>query len=192
MSYMNDLLIILLSLIFLSFSPVTASELPQSSAAPDDPAILDQEIRQTIDALREIVLARELGLSQERTAVLLENMQIARQIRQAYLTQRTQLEHQLEQIITQSPPNQQQIHAILQTLENIKRQYYQQMGQADQDVQKLLSPEEQARYVVFQKNFSQRLQAVIVHIRQQRSPTSPASLHLLRQQPEESVIRQSR
>lgn len=187
------MLIALLSLIMVLFFSAVASELPQNiPAAPDDPAVLDREIRQAIEALREIALVKELGISQDRTALLLEKMQAARHIRQAYLTQRSQLEQQLEQIITQSPPDQQQIHTMLQALEQIKRQYYQQMGQADHDVQQLLSPEEQARYVVFQKNFSKRLQDVILHIRQQRPPTSPSSLQLLRQQPDESVIRQPR
>jgi hypothetical protein len=193
MNRTNYILIVLLSLILLSFSLAVASEPPQiSSTPPDDPRVLDQEIRQAIDALRESALVKELGIPQERTTLLLEKMQTARYIRQTYLTQRSQLEHQLELIITQSPADQQQIHATLQALERIKRLYYQQMGQADQDVQKLLSPEEQARYVVFQKNFNKRLQDVILHIRQQRPPTSPSSLQLLRQQPEESVIRQSR
>lgn len=170
--------------------PTYAAEQAPPPQTTDDMVTLDREIRQSIDTLREVSLMKALALPRERADLVLQKIQAVRVIRQQYLLQRTQLESTLEQALSIVSPEPRSIYQILQDLESVQKTYYQQMVAADQELRLLLSPEEQAKYVVFQKNFNKRLQEVILQIRQQRSQTSDNALFLLRKQAEESVIRQ--
>lgn len=153
---------------------------------------LDQEIRRTIDDLRENQLLHALDLSEERARRFLETLHDARQIRQAYQIQRADIEQQLEALLQYEQPDHTKIYQVLQELQTAKAHYYQQVLQADQTLWTLLSPEEQARYILFQRHFMQQLHAMIARIRQQRAQTQSQSNFLLRRQDEESVIRQPR
>jgi FtsZ-binding cell division protein ZapB len=154
---------------------------------------LDQEIRQTIDTLRQTYLIQELNFTEEKAKHILQKIQDARDVRERYITQSAQIEQQLKILVDVVHPDQAQINKALQTLEVMRTQYYHYVLQADQELRMLLSPEEQARYVLFQRNFQRTLQEMIVRIRQQRahSPTETNSNILLRKEEKESVIRQA-
>lgn len=151
---------------------------------------LDQEIRHTIDTLREFYLIQELDLSADRAKDILKKMQETRQIRQAYLASRSDIEDQLETILGVSPPDQSKITELILELDAMHNQYYQDLLQTDKELRMMLSPEEQAKYVLFQKKFQQHLQDIVARIRQQRPQAPTPSNFLLRKQEQESVIRQ--
>jgi len=142
-----------------------------------------------IDILREMHLIKELALPEDRAKRLLEKMHYARKIKQRYLVQRDQIETKLDTLLEFPHPNQTQLDTVLQELEQAKVQYYQLTLIADHELRILLSPEEQAKYVLFQKNFNQKLKDMIVNIRQQRANPAPKQNFLLRRQDGESVIR---
>ena len=153
---------------------------------------LDQELRQAIETLREYNLVKELDLPESRTEQLVATLQNARQIQRSYQIRRAEIEHQLANILQGSEPDQAHIRQILQALDGVKQQYQTQMLQADQQLWSLLSPEEQARYILFQHHFTEQLQDMIIRIRQQRIQSSTQRNFLLRRKDEESVIRQPR
>lgn len=151
---------------------------------------LDQEIRHTIDAL----LVQALDLTEERAQRLLNTLHEARRMHQEYQHQRGRIEGQLEALLQVAQPDQAKIQQALQELETTKTQYHQQMLLADQTLGSFLSVEEQAKYILFQRHFTQQLHEMIAKIRQARltQPMSNQSNFLLRRQDEESVIRQPR
>ena len=153
---------------------------------------LDHEIRQTIDAVREYQLLQTLELSEERSQHLVETLHDARRIRQNYQSQRIAIEGKLELLLQVTQPDHNKIQHILQELKTVKSSYYQQILQADQTLWSLLSTEEQAKYILFQRHFTQQLHMMIAKIRQERSQTQNDSNFLLRRQNAESVIRQPR
>ncbi len=165
--------------------PVSLSELPDTQIQE---LSLDQEIRQTIDAL----LLQALDLPEERSQRLLETLHDARRIRQNYQTQREEIEGKLEPLLRIAQPDQAKIQEVLQELETTQTHYYQQVLHADLALWALLSAEEQAKYILFQRHFTQQLHNMITKIRQERLPTNSQFNFLLRRQDEESVIRQPR
>jgi hypothetical protein len=153
---------------------------------------IDQEIRLTIDALREQELLQALDLPEKRAQRLLSTLHDARRIRQAYQVRRADIEHQLEALLDYPQPDHTKIQQALQELEIAKTGYYQQILQTDQTLWALLSPEEQAQYILFQRNFTQQLQDIIIKIRQERIQSEDQFNFLLRRQNNESVIRRPR
>ena len=171
-------------------SPGAGPQTPPNSvlAASDS---TDREIWNAIEALRETRLIKELALSADRAAQILEKIRTAKKIRQRYLLQRQQIETKLDALIEIPHPDQTGLSAALKELETVKAQSYQLALTADQELWTLLSPEEQAKYVLFQKNFNKQLKEIIAAIRQQRA-APPSQNLLLRRQDGESVIRDPR
>jgi Spy/CpxP family protein refolding chaperone len=159
----------------------------------DPPPSTDQEIREMLDTLREIHLIKELNLPEDRANRLLEKIRYTRKIRQRYLFQRYQLENTLNALLEYPASDPTKITTVLQELEAAKMQYYQRVIDADNELRMILSPEEQAKYVLFQRNFNKKLKEVIASIRRQyRAKTTPRRNFLLRKQEGESVIRHPR
>jgi hypothetical protein len=149
-----------------------------------------QALREMIYSLRATYLLKELKLPEERAKQVLENMQAVKELRQQYLFQRSRIEHELDVLLQYPTPDHTKLTVVLQELETTQTQYYQHVLDADRTLRTLLSPEEQAKYVLFQKNFNKTLQDMIVSIRQ-HSPRPPSKQNfLLRKQETESVIRQ--
>jgi hypothetical protein len=194
--YMRSLLLGCLLLVLPGISSIGTDEhkTPQEQSGQqseeDMRRTLDLEIRHTIDVLRELSLIQELELPEDRATHILKKMQDARQIRKAYLINRSHIEDQLGVLLYASPPDQSKITELILELDAMKTQYYQDLLRTDKELRMMLSPEEQAKYVLFQKKFHQQLQEIIARIRQQRSHTSPPSNVLIRKQEQESVIRQ--
>jgi len=150
----------------------------------------DREIREMLDTLRESYLIKELKLPEDRAKRVLGKMRHARKIKQRYLFDRYQIENKLDALLGLSAPEPTKITAVLKELEVAKMRYYQHATEADNELHMLLSPEEQAKYVLFQRNFNKKLKEVIASIRQHRAKAIPKQNFLLRRQDEESVIRQ--
>jgi hypothetical protein len=169
----------------------SAAERPHESSQN---LTLDHEIRAIIYALHEAQLLDALDLPPDRAQRLTETIHHARHIRQAYQRQRAGIEHRLTTLLHDAPPDLSAIQQTLQELGAAKSRYYQQALQADQTLWNLLSPDEQARYILFQRQFTQQLHDLIIRIRQERKPPSPSgpSEFLLRRHDDESVIRQPR
>lgn len=180
----------------------TVSPGADETSPPDTPSVepqeqapklsIDQEIRLTIDALREQQLLQVLDLPKERAQRLLSTLHDARRIRQAYQARRADIEYRLEALLHYPQPDHTKIRQALQELETAKTGYYQQILQTDQALWALLSPEEQAQYILFQRHFTQQLREIIVKIRQERIQSQDQFNFLLRRQDNESVIRRPR
>lgn len=166
--------------------PVSASPMPQQQRLDNS---LDQEIRQTIDAL----VVQALNLPEERAESLLNTLREARLIRQTYQRRRETLEQQLE-VLVRDDSSQTEIRQLLQDIENAKTRYYQDSLHIDQTLWALLSSEEHAEYILVQRRLTRQLHDLILTIRKEReaSPSQQRSDFLLRQHEEESVIRKPR
>lgn len=149
-------------------------------------------IHDLVETLREEQLLRALQLDGKIVDSVLKNIRTDRQVKNSYLLQKYLIENELDALLNHSSPNQEAMITALQKLELVRSQYYQALLTNEQELRQLLSPEEQARYVLFQRQFNKRLRALIAKIRQQSAkPVKPAS-QILRQQPQESVIRKPR
>ena len=153
--------------------------------------IKDAEIYDVVETLREAYLLQELELSDEKSQALLENMRHAEESKKIYLARRYAIEDELHDLLAFPNPVQNQIANALQLLEAAQLQYHQQLMQMNEELQELLTPEEQAKYVLFQRNFNKRLKQLITRIRQQNSESTVPENQLLRRKDTESVIRQS-
>ena len=149
-------------------------------------------IHDAIEALRESRLVEALQLSEPRAQTVIQKMRQARAVKKEYLLQRYALENELDTLFDPAERDATKIAAILEQLEQAKAQYYQKLLQNDEELRHLLTQEEQARYVLFQREFNQKLKEVITKIRQQsvNQPQKPSEI--LRQEDSESVIRRPR
>ena len=149
-------------------------------------------IHDAIEVLRESRLVEALQLSEPRAQTVIQKMRQARAVKKEYLLQRYALENELDNLFDPAERDATKIAAILEQLEQAKAQYYQKLLQNDEELRHLLTQEEQARYVLFQREFNQKLKEVITKIRQQsvNQPQKPSEI--LRQEDSESVIRRPR
>lgn len=171
-------------------------QLPDSTSLPkplEEQQLLssrDKEIHEMIEMLREIHLFQELQVSEEKAAAVIEKMRLIRDLKRNYLDKRYSLENDLSVLLTYTVVDQGKISTLLQTLENIKHDYYQQILETDKELQNLLTPEERAKYVLFHRNFNQKLKEIILSIREENINHPQKQNQILRKQPTESVIRQ--
>ncbi len=152
----------------------------------------NREIHDLVETLREEQLLHELSLDGERSDPFLKNIRAGRQLKNSYLLQKYLIENELDALLNYPSPNQDDISTALQRLEFARFQYYQALLKNERELRQLLTPEEQARYLLFQRQFNNRLKELIVKIRQQTAKSPEQSHQILRQQPQESVIRKPR
>jgi hypothetical protein len=167
----------------------TGDQVPKDSDH-DSLTSTDREIREMLDALREFHLIKELDLPEDRAKHIVEKIRYARRIKQSYLFQCYQIENKLDALLGFSDPDHSQINVVLKELDVVKKQYYQHIMEPDHELRMMLSPEERAKYVLFQRNFNKKLREVIASIRQQQATPTSKGNFLLRRQDTESVIRQ--
>ena len=191
---------ILLMVLFFSLTyPVTSEsqgensgfqleKTPRQSTRPSK----DREIHEILETLRETHLIKELQLSEKKANAVIEKVRYTRKLRKGYLLRRHTIENELNALLDLPTPDQTKINSVLQKLEIVKQQYYQKIMEADEKLRHMLTPEEQAKYVLFQRNFNKKLKDVISNIRRQRVNTPTKRNQLLRRQATESVIRQPR
>ncbi len=149
-------------------------------------------IREAVEILREQHLIKELQLSVPRAQVIIEKMRYMRNLKKEYQLQQYRLENELSGLFNMVEHDEAKITAVLQELKNAKSQFYQKLLRGDEEFHQLLTPEEQAKYVLFQRAFNQKLKDVIVSIRKQHVQESVKPSQILRNQDSESVIRQQR
>ena len=149
-------------------------------------------IRDAVEILREQHLIQELRLSAPRAQVIIEKMRSMRNLKKEYQLQQYRLENELAGLLSMAEHDEAKITTILQELKNAKSQFYQKLLRSDEEFQQLLTSEEQAKYVLFQRTFNQKLKDVIVSIRKQHAQESSRPSQILRNQDSESVIRQPR
>ncbi len=179
-------------------SGISSSQERDSAASGEVDAEQDQttarvkeaEIHHVVETLREAYLLQELDLPEEKAHALLDSMRKTEEARSVYLARRYAIENELQDILARPGPDQTQIAKTLQLLETAQRHYHQQLIQTHDDLKDILTPEEQARYVLFQRNFNRRIRRLIMRIRQQNSQSTLPENQLLRRQDTESVIRQ--
>jgi Spy/CpxP family protein refolding chaperone len=180
-------LFVLLLFFFLPFSLAIAAE-ETATGFPSK----DIEIHELVETLRETHLIQELQLSEEKANAVIEKVRYARKLRKSYVLQRYVIENELDALLEYPASDQTKINNILQKLEIARLHYYQKLLENDEELRQLLTPEEQAKYVLFQRNFNKKLKEVIAKIHQQSSTRTTKQNRILRKQPVESVIRQPR
>ncbi len=150
----------------------------------------DLEIHEIVETLRETYLIQELQLPEEKAQVLIAKMRYSRDLKKGYLLQQYTIENELEALLDLPAPEPAKIDTALQKLEIVKLQYFQQTMEVNEELQSILTPEEQAKYVIFQRNFHRKLRKLITNIRQQSTETAIQNNQILRKKDSESVIRQ--
>lgn len=191
----TNYLIATLIMLLLAFPLISKSQQKQSAVSDtmeEQPfySSRDKEIHEMIEMLREIHLFRELQLSEEKAAAVIQKMRDIRALKKRYLLKRHSLENELDALLNYAVPEQEKITPILQALQRAKHDYYQQVLDTDKELQDLLSPQERAKYVLFQRNFNQKLKDIILSIRKESIHNPQKQNQILRKQPAESVIRQ--
>ncbi len=145
-------------------------------------------IYELMEELRETYLVQELQLSEERAVAVVKTIRAAKSARKKYALQRYIIENELYTLLDASPSNQSKISDSLQKLEHSRLQYYQEFVGCEQDIRQLLNPQEQAKYILFQREFNQKLRDIIATIRQKHDCLSVPH-QLLRKKFSEAVIR---
>ncbi|MDY0092807.1 MAG: hypothetical protein RBT80_08890 [Candidatus Vecturithrix sp.] len=187
-----------LVLFSLVLSVRSENQLPESKSLtqPDEEgsslSFRDKEIYEMIEMLREVHLFQELQLSESKATEVMQKVHSIRELKRDYLHKRYTLENVLSVELGYAAIDQGKINTILQILETAKHEYYQQLLSADRELQDLLTTEERAKYVLFQRNFNQKLKEIIISIRQENINLPQQHNQILRKQPSESVIRQAK
>lgn len=149
-------------------------------------------IQDAVEIMREQYLIKELQLSESRSQTIVEKMRYMRKLKKDYQLQLNHFENELAALFSLSDHDDAKIVEILLKLKDAKSQYYQELLRRDEEFQQLLTPEEQVKYVLFQRAFNQQLKNAIFTIRKQQSQEPKKPSQILRNQDSESVIRQPR
>ncbi|GAK54567.1 hypothetical protein U14_05854 [Candidatus Moduliflexus flocculans] len=182
--------------ILMSVGVLSIAEEPDSSqlqtGSSATPFADSMSIQDAVETLREQYLIKELQLSESRSQTIVEKMRYMRKLKKDYQLQLNHFENELAALFSLSDHDDAKIVEILRKLKDAKSQYYQELLRRDEEFQQLLTPEEQVKYVLFQRAFNQQLKNAIFAIRKQQSQEPHKPSQILRNQDSESVIRQPR
>ncbi|HUP00407.1 MAG TPA: periplasmic heavy metal sensor [Gemmatimonadota bacterium] len=157
-------------LLALTAAPLIAQEAPERRPprqAPAPPA-LERLERFRIERLQEA-----LELNDEQARTLRESMEAAgRAYRQALVQQREAMER-LRRELRSQPVERDALDRALEALENERRTLERLREEERGDIERLLTPEQRAKFLLFNRQFDERLRELITKRRQGSAPGAP-------------------
>lgn len=127
--------------------------------------VKDEEIRRTLGLVRNLKLVKELSLPEDKANMVLEKLRRMDQLQSNFSQQRRGVVSQLEKIVNSSNPEQLELKAKLRELREIETNYVSEKERTKKEIYDLLTPQQRARYILFQQKFQNELRQVITDIR---------------------------
>ena len=128
-----------------------------------------QEVRQKIQMVRIWELSRVLGLDQKSAMALFPTLSRFDERRTAAHKGVREAMQALRKVSQGAKPDEAQIQAAMERLSTAKAEVHRVESEELAEVRRLLTPTQQAKYVLFQQRFQKRLEGMIRKVREARA-----------------------
>lgn len=123
------------------------------------------ELRRTLEQVRNIKLVKELNLPEEKATVVLGRLRRISELQNSYNQQRQSVVTQLQKIIGSSNPEQGTLQATLRELKDIETNYTNERERTRKEIYDVLTPQQRAQYILFQQKFQDELRQAITDVK---------------------------
>ncbi len=145
-----------------------AGSLPaQTKSRSHDPVPGQAQSREKMEALMVWRLTEDLNLSEEQTTEFFPRLRQLRQLRQEHHVARRALYASLSAAVNEKPVNVSTLKALIDSLQAVEDNFIRSDRQLRQEMQALLTIEQQARWLVFQANFDRQARRTIQQLRKE-------------------------
>ena len=127
----------------------------------------EQDPRTIIEKIRIWRLTQELDLSTEQTAVLFPKLNELRKIERTFNEQKQQILARLKTLLDGNAPDD-ALTQILSRYETLNRQKIEMQIKILQQIRDILTPEQQARYLIFEDEFNREIREMINEVKKLR------------------------
>ncbi len=135
--------------------------IPLLFAQPSD----DQDPRAVIEKIRIWRLTQELDLSTEQTAMLFPKLNELRKIEKTYYEQKRLILVQLKDLLDRRASDE-ELTVVLSRHQAMNRQKIEMQIAKMAEIKKILTPVQQARYLIFEDEFSREIREMIKEVKQ--------------------------
>lgn len=153
----------LFPLIFLTITLALAQPLPEPEQ--EEPPPPEREPREWIETLRKVRLIDELRLSEEQITKFFPKLNELKETREQFNQQRRELIDELADLLAKGKKSIEQINAKLDKLFNLEEEFHKRETVLRKELRKILTPEQQIRFILFQTRFDDELRQMIQRVR---------------------------
>ncbi|MCX7995857.1 MAG: hypothetical protein N3A65_08850 [candidate division WOR-3 bacterium] len=127
----------------------------------------DKDPREIIEKVRIYKLTEELDLTEEQMAKLFPKLKDMRKFESEFHRQRLELIHELKNLL-EKKVNDQEIVKVLDKFQELQRKRYEAHLKEIESIKQILTPVQQARFIIFQEEFEREIRDLIREVRKRR------------------------
>ncbi len=134
----------------------------------DEPPPPERAPKELVETLRKVRLIEELKLSEEQSLKFFPKLNELREAKEKFEQDRRTVLDELRDLLHKEKIPQDQINAKIDKLFQIEEEFNKKENALKKELRKILSPEQQARLILFQLRFERELRDMIRGIRERR------------------------
>lgn len=132
----------------------------------------EKDPREIIEKVRIYKLTEELDLSEEQITKFFPRLKEMRKNEQEFHKQRGEIIQELKEIL-KAKVDEQKIVKLLNKLQELQKKRIESQLREMEEIRQILTPEQQARFIIFQEEFEREIRDMIREIRGRRQPPPP-------------------
>ncbi|MEO0122578.1 MAG: Spy/CpxP family protein refolding chaperone [candidate division WOR-3 bacterium] len=132
----------------------------------------EKDPREIIEKVRVYKLTEELDLSEEQITKLFPRLKEMRKNEQEFHKQRMEIIQKLKELLDEKA-KEQEIVKTLNRLQELQKKRFESQLKELEEIKQILTPEQQAKFIIFQEEFEKEIRDLIREIRWRRHPPPP-------------------
>uniref|UniRef100_A0A7C6EME5 Periplasmic heavy metal sensor n=1 Tax=candidate division WOR-3 bacterium TaxID=2052148 RepID=A0A7C6EME5_UNCW3 len=132
----------------------------------------EKDPREIIEKVRIYKLTEELDLSEEQTIKFFPKLKEMRRNEQEFHIQRIEMIKKLKELLEEKA-NEQEIVKVLNKLQELQKKRFESQLKEIEEIKQILTPEQQARFIIFQEEFEREIRDLIREVRGRRQLPPP-------------------
>ncbi|MEO0128931.1 MAG: Spy/CpxP family protein refolding chaperone [candidate division WOR-3 bacterium] len=132
----------------------------------------EKDPREIIEKVRVYKLTEQLDLSEEQITKLFPRLKEMRKNEQEFHKQRMEIIQKLKELLDEKA-KEQEIVKTLNRLQELQKKRFESQLKELEEIKQILTPEQQAKFIIFQEEFEKEIRDLIREIRWRRHPPPP-------------------
>ncbi|MEO0072736.1 MAG: hypothetical protein ABIK10_04785 [candidate division WOR-3 bacterium] len=128
------------------------------SALPRD---LEKDPRDIVERVRVYRLAELLDLTEEQSIRFFPQLKELKRLREEFRLNQEKILQQLEECLRKPFKKDTDLKSLIDELEQLKRKFYEDETKIHKEISKILSPEQYAKFLMFQAHFGKEIREMI-------------------------------
>ncbi len=132
----------------------------------------EKDPREIIEKVRIYKLTENLDLSEEQITKFFPRLKELRKSEQEFHTKRMEIVKKLKELLAEKASEQEIVKTINHLQELQKKRFEMQLKEFE-EIKQILTPEQQAKFIIFQEEFEKEIRDLIREIRGRKPPPPP-------------------